>query len=287
MEGDFNYEDVFMGVLQTYKSDYRTKRLAEAVELKKGKLLDIGCGGGILTESLIAYYPHVELYGCDISKTAITYARKLGSGKVKYAVLRKKKFPYKDNFFDVCICLDVMEHVPDVEFFLKEIRRVLKKNGRFFLIVPCEGQPFTYSWLFKKIRLGETMTFRNWGHIHPEFTHKSVKKLLEDKGFKIMEVMYSEHIFWQMVSLVVYFWPKEILGYVFGKKASKYSDSGVVRSEDKKKQKRDALLLARNICLAANSFFRRITYWEIDAFKHVSITGWKMQVLAKNVKNSS
>ncbi len=142
----FDYEDVFMGVrekkpksyLRTFTQDYRLRSLIESVALEKGRLLDIGCGGGMIAESLPYYYPEGAIYGCDVSKTAIVYAKKLGSGKVKYARIKDKRFPYKDNFFDVCICLDVLEHVPDVDYFLKEVKRVLKKNGKFF---PCIRSP--------------------------------------------------------------------------------------------------------------------------------------------------
>lgn len=292
MSEGFNYEDVFMGVvvdkpknyIRTFKEDYRLKRLTEAVKTKKGKILDIGCGGGILTESLTHYFPRAAIYGCDISKTAITYARKLGSGKVKYTVIKNKRFPYKSNFFDVCVCLDVMEHIPDVDFFLKEVRRVLKKDGEFFLTVPCEGQALTFTWFLQKIGIGDKMTFKNWGHIHPEFTHKSVKQLLIDKGFLIRTTTYSEHIFWQTVSLLAYFWPKEILAFFLGKKASRYSDSGVVKATDKEKKKKDVILLARNICLGVNTISRRLTYWETDLFKNVPVIAWKMHLLTENNK---
>ncbi len=284
MEGNFDYEEVFMGVMKTYKPEYRIRRLVETVKLKKGKMLDIGCGGGILTENLVQHYSKMELYGCDISRTAIMYARKLGSGKVKYDVLRQKKLPYKDNFFDVCICLDVMEHVPDVDFFLKEVKRVLKKNGLFFLIVPCEGQPLTFTWLFQRAKIGDQLTYKSWGHIHPEFTHKSVKKLLTDKGFSIQKTTYSEHVLWQTLNVFMYFLPKQILEYALGKKAAKYSDSGVIRSKDKNKRKNDLFMLARNMCLGANTFLRNLTHWETNVLKNTSITAWKIHLLAKNNK---
>lgn len=284
MEGKFDYEDVFMGVLRTFKSDYRLKRLTEAVLLKKGKMLDIGCAGGIFTESLVKYYPHVQVYGCDVSKTAIYYAKKLGSEKVKYNVIKGKRLPYKSNFFDVCVCLDVMEHVPDVDFFLKEVKRILKKNGQFFLLVPCEGQAFTFTWLFQKIKMGNKMTYQNWGHIHPEFTHKNVTQLLTDKGFSIKRTTYSEHIFWQIVSLLVYFWPKEILAFFLGKKAQEYSDSGVIRAKDKGKEKKNIIMLARKIFLGFNTILRELTYWETDIFKKTPLTAWKIHLLTQNNK---
>src|SRR5258708_13430823 len=109
MEANFDYEDVFMGVmegkqksyLRTFKDDYRLKLLTQAITKESGTILDIGCGGGITTESLAYYYPKAKLYGCDVSKSAIDYAKKFGSGKVTYAVIKDKKLPYKNDTFDL------------------------------------------------------------------------------------------------------------------------------------------------------------------------------------------
>jgi len=293
MSEGFNYEEVFMGVvvdkpknyLRTFKEDYRLKRLTEAVTTKRGRMLDIGCGGGILTESLTHYFPRVAIYGCDISKTAITYAQKLGSGKVNYSVIKNKRLPYKSNFFDVCIVLDVMEHIPDVKFFLKEVKRILKRNGQLFLLVPCEGQPFTYTWLFQKIKFGNHLTFKHWGHIHPEFTHRSIIKLLETNGFVIKRRTYSEHVLWQIINVLIYFLPKELMELFIGKKASEYSDSGVIRT-NKVKSNRELLMVIRDGWLKLNILLRSFTYWETDALKCIPLTAWKIHLLAeKNVDN--
>lgn len=283
MNEQFDYEEVFMGVLKTFKPEYRVKRLTEALKLSKGRLLDIGCAGGVLTETLVKHYPKVEIYGCDISKTAISYAKKYGSGKVTYAAIKGKRFPYGDKFFDACICLDVLEHVPDVDLFLKEVRRVLKDNGHFFLLVPCEGQPFTYTWFFQKLNVGTKLTFKHWGHIHPEFTHRSVVELLRKHGFTPLKKSYSEHTLWQLLNVFMYFIPHAILERVIGKKATLYTDSGVVRSMEKgkQKQKKDLMMFLRSSCLELNSLLRLLTFWELDLFKNLSLNAMKISILAK------
>jgi SAM-dependent methyltransferase len=289
MEEQFDYENIFMGVmekkktnyLRTFADDYRIKRLTELLKLKSGRILDIGCGGGITTESLPYYYQNLDYFGCDVSKSAIEYAKKRGSGKVRYAVIRGKKLPYKDNYFDACICLDVMEHIPDVEFFLNEVKRILKKDGQFFLLLPCEGQPFTFTWLFQKIRIGSRLTFSRYGHIHPEFTHRYVENLLKKHGFTIKDKMYSEHLLYQIFSVFLYFLPTELLRIFLGKKADQYSDSGVIRHKKNKKKGFDPILLLRNFWLSLTRVTRNITAWELDTFKRSPVTAWKLIVLAK------
>lgn len=292
MSENFNYEEVFMGVMEgkprtykiTFKEDYRLKRLTESLKLKKGKILDIGCGGGVLTESLYYYFPKVKAYGCDVSKQAISYAKIFGSGRVAYEVIKKNKLPYKNNLFDACICLDVMEHILDIDLFLNEVKRVLKKDGKFFLLVPCEGEPFTFTWLFQKIGFGSKLTFKNWGHIHPEFTHRSIEETLEKHKFVIVKKSYSEHVLYQLTNLVLYFIPKEIMTLFLGKKASLYTDSGIVKAKTEGKETKDPVMLFRGVWFLFSKLLRMSTAWELEFFKHVPFTAWKLHVLAKNDK---
>ncbi|MBI2268239.1 MAG: class I SAM-dependent methyltransferase [Candidatus Blackburnbacteria bacterium] len=281
----FDYDKVFMGVTPgkrkdyhlSVKDDYRLEHLTEAVRGKFGKLIDLGCGGGLLTESLVYYYPKTKIYGCDVSRTAISYAKKFGSGKVVYNVIKSKKLPYKNNFSDVCICLDVLEHVPDVDFFLKEVKRILKKDGRFFLIVPCEGQPFTYTWLFQKIKRGDKLTQKNWGHIHPEFTHKNIEDLLIKHEFFIERKTYGDHIFYQLFNLLPYFLVKEIMDLVLGKNAQKYYDRGIVDRVVKQERNTDIFDLIRGTWLFWGGILSRaIISTEMHLLKKVPFTAWKI-----------
>jgi len=287
MVNAFNYEEEFMGVhgekqkkyRRTFAQDYRLRSLTQTVKLQKGKLLDIGCGGGLLTESLPYYYPKVNIFGCDVSKTAITYAKKLGSGKVKYAAIAKNKLPYKKGTFDVCICFDVLEHVPNVDFFLKEMRRVLKKNGKAFFIVPCEGEPLTYTWFFQKIGHGQKLTYRYFGHIHPEFTHNYVTNLLIRYGFAIEQKAYSEHIFFQLVFFIIFYLPKWLLRVGFGeKKAKEYTDSGLIRYP----KNGGSLLFVRRIWQSI--FYFMIYYpmnFETTILRNWAPTAWKLHILVR------
>lgn len=284
MSEEFDYNEVFMGVdpkrkknyKLSFKDDYRLKRLTENIKLKKGRMLDIGCGGGLLTESLPFYYPEVKIYGYDVSKTAINYAKKFGSGKVTYKT-GNKRIPFSSNFFDVCICMDVMEHIPDVDFFLKEVKRVLKKEGSFFLVVPCEGQPFTFTWFFKKIGIGSNLTYKNWGHIHPEFTHEVVIKLLEKHKFKIENKSYSEHFFYQVANLLTYFLPKQIMDFCLGQNASKYYDRGVVEKQVKRERRKDIFDYIRTVWFIVGGFINNLAkVIEADNFKNIPFTGWKI-----------
>lgn len=283
----FNYEEGFMGVREnkpkTYKlsfrEDYRLRSLVKTVHISDGNLLDIGCGGGRFTESLPYYFPKTNIFGCDISSMAISYAKKLGSSKVKYGVIKNSKLPYKNNLFDVCICLDVLEHVPNVNFFLSEVKRVLKRDGKFFLIVPCEGEKFTYTWFFQKIHLGQDLTYRYMGHIHPEFTHKSVINILKANEFEIQNTGYSEHALYQLMHLFIYFLPKFLLEVFLGKEKTKeYTNSNLIESP---KNNNNPFIIIRKFWFMFFDFMMMYPmYMETVVLNKFPPTAWKIHLLA-------
>jgi len=284
---EFNYEEGFMGVREnkpktyklSFKEDYRLRSLVKTIRISKGNLLDIGCGGGRFTESIPYYFPKVNIHGCDVSSTAISYAKKLGSGKVKYDVIKNKRLPYKNNFFDVCICLDVLEHVPNIKFFLSEVKRVLKKDGKFFLIVPCEGERFTYTWFFQKLHFGQTLTHRYMGHIHPEFTHKSVINILRKNGFGIQNTGYSEHAPYQLMHLFVYFLPKVLLELFLGKnKTKEYTNSSLISSP--KKENNPLIVIRKFWFMFFDLMMMHPMYWETIILRRIPSTAWKIHLLA-------
>lgn len=270
---------------RVFREDYRLQRLIETINVKKGKMLDIGCGGGSLTECFPHYYPGMKIFGCDISKSAIFYAKKYGNGKVKYSVIKNNILPYRTGSMDVVLSLDVLEHVPSAHLFLKEIRRVLKKKGLLFLAIPCEGQPFTFTWFFQKIRIGQNLTYKHIGHIHPEFTHEFIINLLKTHKFRIVNKSYSEHFFYQLTTVIRFLLAKELLEFFLGKrKAEKYYDRSILSIETNNKQKLDIIFLFRVIWLKFWSMVNILTFLERKLLKYISFGGWKIFLLASSHK---
>src|SRR5574341_181361 len=168
----FDYESNYMGVPDPFeKQQLITKeesRMRSVLDLNpKGKVLDIGCGAGFFIESLKHYCKDIEAYGCDISHIAISEAKKRNLD-IEFDVTKDGKLPYDDNFFDYIICMEVLEHVPDMTGVLKEMRRVIKPNGIIHISVATEGQIGTLFWFFSQIHFFDYLTFKYWGHIHPE-----------------------------------------------------------------------------------------------------------------------
>ena len=97
------------------------------------KILDIGCGGGLLCEPMSRL--GADVYGMDASekniKVAKIHAKKSGLN-IKYFCSSPEKFK-SDLKFDVILNMEIIEHVEDVDFFLKSCSKFLKNNGIMFV----------------------------------------------------------------------------------------------------------------------------------------------------------
>ena len=101
--------------------------------LKKIKILDIGCGGGLLAEPMCRLGAKVT--AIDASEKNINVAKlhsKKNNLKINYICTSPEKLQIKKKF-DVILNMEIVEHVEDVSFFLKSSSKLLKKNGIMFI----------------------------------------------------------------------------------------------------------------------------------------------------------
>ena len=101
--------------------------------LEKINILDIGCGGGLLSEPMTRLGANVT--GIDASSKNIKIA-KLHAIKnklsINYLCSSPEKMKVKKKF-DVILNMEIIEHVEDINFFIKSCSRLLKKNGLMFV----------------------------------------------------------------------------------------------------------------------------------------------------------
>ncbi|WP_223261512.1 class I SAM-dependent methyltransferase [Glutamicibacter arilaitensis] len=112
----------------------RPATLELAGEVAGRNILDIGCGAGPLSEQLMSRGASVS--GFDTSRAMVDLARqRLGEdADLKVATLGEK-LPYADNSFDDAIASLVFHYLPDWDYALEEVRRVLKPGGRLIMSV--------------------------------------------------------------------------------------------------------------------------------------------------------
>ncbi|MFA5100997.1 MAG: class I SAM-dependent methyltransferase, partial [Candidatus Omnitrophota bacterium] len=130
-----------------------------------------------------------EAVGVDISEENISFSRKKYPG-VDYRVMDAGNLEFEDEYFDQAYCLDVMEHVDDLEKVITEIRRVLKPGGEFIVNVPYWKSE---QWL-QNIR---PTYFKEIHHVRV-FGEDTLEKLLADYRFSLVRKKRSgflTHVF--------------------------------------------------------------------------------------------
>lgn len=98
-----------------------------------GKILDVGCGGGLLSEEFakLGY----KVTGIDPSKRSLEEAAEHAAKNnldIEYREGYGENLPFKPKSFDCVVCCDVLEHVNDRNKVISEISRVLRPGGFFF-----------------------------------------------------------------------------------------------------------------------------------------------------------
>ena len=96
------------------------------------RVLDLGCAGGFMAEALDER--GAEVTGIDPAEEAIVVARahaEQTGRKISYDVGVGEDLPYPDHGFDAVVCVDVLEHVQDLQQVIREIARVLHPGGLF------------------------------------------------------------------------------------------------------------------------------------------------------------
>jgi len=140
---------------------------------KHGRVLDVGCAYGLMLEKFPKLF---EKYGLDVSEYAIAEARKrLGDAMLKVGEA-EDFLPFPDDYFDVVICNDVIEHLEQPIVALQNIKRVLKKGGILYLSTP--NLTSLRKKLFARADIRE--------HHISMMASNELKGLLENLGFTIL-----------------------------------------------------------------------------------------------------
>jgi len=113
-------------IIETLKPDITKK------PLNKVKILDIGCGGGLLSEPMSRL--GADVVGIDASERNIEIAKlhaKKNNLKIEYVCASPETFKTEDKF-DVILNMEIIEHVDNVDLYIKSCQKLLKKNGLMF-----------------------------------------------------------------------------------------------------------------------------------------------------------
>jgi 2-polyprenyl-3-methyl-5-hydroxy-6-metoxy-1,4-benzoquinol methylase len=124
-----------MELLQDALYSSRARKVEEINGGRKGRVLDIGCGRGLLLQQF--KQRGWEVQGTELDEKSAAYPRDVLGLPVKTGELLEMNFP--DEQFDAVIMWHVLEHVPAVPTLMAEISRILKPDGIFLIGVPNFG----------------------------------------------------------------------------------------------------------------------------------------------------
>jgi len=133
-------------------------------DLTGQQILEIGCGGGLMTEAYAQQGASVTAVDRSAASIAIAARHARGSGlQIAYAPSVGERLPFSDSCFDAVVSADTLEHVQDVELVVSEAARVLRPGGRFVY------DTVNRTW---KSRLLLVWLPQNVFHIAPPDTHE-------------------------------------------------------------------------------------------------------------------
>ena len=159
------------------------------VEWRGMRVLDLGCAGGFMAEALARRGARVT--GIDPAERAIEAAREHAAGEgldIRYDVGVGEALPYEDGAFDAVVCVDVLEHVADLERVVAEMARVLVPGGTLCYDT-INRNPLAR---FAAITVAEDLL-----RLLPKGTHdpemfirpEELRELLEREGFRVGRVV--------------------------------------------------------------------------------------------------
>jgi ubiquinone biosynthesis O-methyltransferase len=185
---NFTYR-IILGVINNHISNFSNKAI-----------LDVGCGAG--TISLYLANKEANIIGVDISRKAIDSCKKSAKAlKLKNKTqficntIEKVKFRRK---FDLIICSEIIEHIPNDKAFLKRIHKLLENNGLLILSTPSINAPLY------KIGLAQNFDKRV-GHIR-RYSKKQISDLVKNSGFTIEKVRLTEGVLRNFFFLTRFGW---------------------------------------------------------------------------------
>lgn len=110
----------------------RLEYIARRCSLQQSKVLDVGCGGGILSEALATQARHVT--GIDMNETAIEAARVHNSyANLEYACTGSNEHAKKHHGeYDVLTCMELLEHVPEPASLIADCADLVTPDGHLF-----------------------------------------------------------------------------------------------------------------------------------------------------------
>jgi ubiquinone/menaquinone biosynthesis C-methylase UbiE len=157
--------------------------------------LDIGGDNGVI--SFLLREKGGTWHSADMAET-IESIRKVVKQNVH--PLYGSHLPYPDEYFDLVVVIDYLEHIPDDRAFVGELSRVLKRHGELIVNVPHAKRRA----ILRPIRLAFGLTDQRHGHVRPGYREKELQQLLNGL-FTVRQTTTYSRFFSQAIDIIFAF----------------------------------------------------------------------------------
>lgn len=160
-----------------------------------GSILDCGCGGGANIEKILREHPKATVRGIDYSAVSIEKSRKvnqkeIGRGRCEILQASVMELPFQEAQFDLVTAFETVYFWPDLPKSFREIFRVLKTGGRFFICNECSGdtdkddkwtQRISGMTIYRDVQLKQTLSEAGFHNIRVQKNGKGWLCILAEK----------------------------------------------------------------------------------------------------------
>jgi len=183
-KGAYHWEDAKRSIFKfNAHQEARFEWILRCLDDVKGKtVLDVGCGDGALTYRIAER--GADIIGIDNSEEGIKLAKEIFNKKkmpANFILASAYNMPLKNNSIDCAVLSDVIEHVREPERLLKEIKRLLRNNGKLVISTPY--------------RFGELL----WDKYHVREYYPSELRSSLESDFKNIEIIESHPALWMFL----------------------------------------------------------------------------------------
>ncbi|MAF36638.1 hypothetical protein CL622_05995 [archaeon] len=197
VSGDYYYEITNKNKVGHFRAWYhksrfnKTNNLVKKYIKKDSVILDLACGNCTWNSD------QLPVVGFDTNENVLDHALK--GGRIKEKIIGDVyDTKLESESADIIILSEVLEHLERIDDALKEIRRVLKKDGIFIMSVPYD-RPFTPFYVLFGILCfiegdikGNEFHKQRWGHIN-HFSRKDIRNRLIKNGFGVKELVLHNY----------------------------------------------------------------------------------------------